>query len=236
VIPASATTDSLQLVGATGPAQGGVLTYPYQVTLNGGSSINVACDDYFNEESIGQSWTVNVYTIGANGVPTGGLFTGFANSTQLYDEAAYLFTELTADPSDSANINFAIWGLFDPNALTANGYTTIGTGNSASWAAQAATWYAGAGDVSALLSTEDFVILTPCTENSNDTVCTDDSYTSRGTPQEFIYDFPAPPSNTPPTTTPEPASFALLGIGLASLALVGSRKSLLQAAVNNQQA
>ncbi len=224
VIPASATTDTLTLVNATGPGQGGVITYPYEITLNGGSSFNVACDDFFNEESIGDSWNVNVYTIGSNGVPTGGLFTSFANSTQVYDEAAWLFTQMVADPSDSANINFAIWGLFDSNATSSSGYTTSGAGSSASWATAAGTWFAGAGDVSALFSADDFVILTPCTETNLG--CVSDSYTNSSTPQEFIF----------ATPTPEPGSFLLLGLGLAFLAFVGSRKSLLRFAVNNQQA
>lgn len=198
-IPASATTVNLLLTGATGPGQGGVITYPYEVSINGAPSINVACDDYFGTESVGDSWAAVINTYNSNGTVTGGLFSGFANATRLYDEAAYLFTKMLSDPSDSANINFAIWGLFDSAATTAPGYTA----DSATWAVNANTWYTTPGDVSAF-NFSGFEIFTPATG----------SYWTEGEPQEFITE-----------KTPEPGAILMLGIGLVALALFAGRRN-----------
>jgi PEP-CTERM motif len=206
-VPSSATAQTLDLTGASGPVQGGVFTFPYQITLNGGPSLNVACDDFFDSESVPSSWQANVFSFGANGVPTGGLFTGFSGSTALYDKAAWLFTQMLAHPSQSANINFAIWGLFDSAAKGNSGYTTTGAGSSASWATAADTWYAGAGDVASLFSADNFILITPATGN----------YLTSNEPQEFIYEL---------MPTPEPASILLGAIGFAFLAwAVFRRKS-----------
>jgi len=230
-IPASANTETLKFEGATGPKQGGVTTYPYQVSINGGSAINVACDDFYDSQNSGDSWTVNVYTFSATGVPTGGIFTGENHSTQLYDEAAWLFNQMTlpGNSSYTANINFAIWGLFDSGAKSSSGYTTSGSDSSSAWATDALNWYnGGSSNIDALFSADTFTIYTPCTENWNGSECVNDQYGDWNTPQEFI-------SETPNTvTTPEPASLLMLGFGLAVVAI--SRRKSLRLSQNSVQA
>src|SRR6185437_15672564 len=44
-----------------GPASTGVYYYPYVLNVNG-VNMNVACDDYFDDVKMGESWQANVNT------------------------------------------------------------------------------------------------------------------------------------------------------------------------------
>jgi hypothetical protein len=105
-------TASVKLTGMGTGTMDGASVGPYTATINGASTL-VICDDYVNNAYTGQTWNANV--------------SGPANlsgaSLAQYEEAAYLSSELLG--ADSANnlteegeLSFAIWGVFDPAAIT----------------------------------------------------------------------------------------------------------------------
>jgi len=94
---------------------GNVYVDPYTATVGGVNSTYVICDDWSDNTYIGESWTANVGTIGSTltGTPL------FGNQPQVYAEAAWLATQLLANPTNQtlqAEISFAIWELTYPYA------------------------------------------------------------------------------------------------------------------------
>ena len=179
-----------------GPASTGVYYYPYVLNVNG-VNMNVACDDYFDDVKMGESWQANVNTF-AN---LSGTMFGTAD-TLLYKEAAWLFTQFTTPllPNNSVNeaINYAMWDLFEiaPGVNTSN--PTSNT-SSTYWKNQASA--AALGGFSGV-NFSDFAIYTPASGwPSQD-----------GTPQEYIGE------------VPEPGTIFLMLTGLAGLALLAWKR------------
>src|SRR5450756_1232473 len=111
----SAQADTLKMTGAATGSTG-----PYQLSLNGGPTLNLFCNDDFLSNSIGESWNVTVVT-GAN------LGTqGFSSSTiKKYDEEAYIYSMLGTTISENNHghttthvvtnddVQDALWKIFD---------------------------------------------------------------------------------------------------------------------------
>jgi hypothetical protein len=97
-------------------------TGPYGLLINGGPQINMICDDFYDEIGSGQSWTANANTYASIGNTLFGTQPGAATE---YKEAltlayALLFnTQGTAGSYTNNMIQFAIWYIFDPSAVTA---------------------------------------------------------------------------------------------------------------------
>lgn len=166
-ISASADTITVKLTGVNGAIQGGVYADPYFGTINNVPGILV-CDDFSHETHIGESWTANVSTFAdlssvrfQQGTP--------AQTLQDYEEAAYLYGQLLANPSDYGDISFALWSIFTPSAGTSSGFTS----NSENWLDKAEAQTYTAGEFS------NFRILTPTDPGS-------------GSPQEFLATTPEP--------------------------------------------
>ncbi|MGH9378148.1 MAG: hypothetical protein ACRD1I_05050 [Terriglobia bacterium] len=156
-----ATTVTVDLTGVNGVTQGGVYADPYSGTINNSQAILV-CDDFSHETYFNKPWQANVSTFAdlsgvrfQQGAP--------AATLQAYDEAAYLYTQLLANPSNYGNISFALWALFTPSAKSSSGFTS----GAQNWLTQAGNQSYYAGEFS------NFEILTPVQPGS-------------GSPQEFL--------------------------------------------------
>jgi hypothetical protein len=122
VCAGSALADStvdMKLVGVGGNNSGGVYTYPYYFSINGGAPVALICDSFDNRVTIGESWQANVVGL----LSSKGLFGG-----QFIDyEAAGLIFKSILDGKISANVgNWAIWGLFSSNAKNQSYFQSSG--------------------------------------------------------------------------------------------------------------
>ena len=195
--PVKADTVSVTLTGVSGGVQGNVYTSPYYATVGTTANVPIVCDDYAHSVYIGESWTASISTF-AN-LSNARFWQGNQTATlQLYDEAAYLFNELYLNPSQTGNISFALWAIFDPSQVTSSaGWTTGGNAvnptSAAGWLANAQSQTYTAGEFS------NFEVLTPISPTS---------------PQEYL------------VRTSEPSTVLLLGIGLLAMFALKSRRKV----------
>jgi hypothetical protein len=113
LLSSAALADSvnLTLIGPGGNNGGGVYTYPYNFSINGGPSTPLICDTFDNDVISGEHWTANV-----NGLLSGnGLF---GNNVLDYKAAGLIFEGILAKTVNPTVGNWAIWGLFSSNAAS----------------------------------------------------------------------------------------------------------------------
>lgn len=133
--------------GFGGPVPGNnVYYYPYYLTAsgtNGGYTFNnqtltVACDDYFNEVYLGETWQATLETgsniAGGNlsgtlfGTATlNGLASGITSDKLAYEADFYLFSQLGSNTDINAAINFAMWDMFNNGSYIAPGVDLNGS-------------------------------------------------------------------------------------------------------------
>lgn len=118
-------TVSMQLTGVSGNSGGGVYTYPYDFSINGGASTPLICDTYDNEVYVGETWTATV----SNLLSDTGLF---GTNTQKYEAAGLIFKNILSGNVDATEGNWAIWGLFSTTAQDNSYYTSSGASGLAS--------------------------------------------------------------------------------------------------------
>jgi hypothetical protein len=192
-------TTSLTLTNPGSNVMGGVYVGAYTFTANTGgqqSQLQLVCDDFKDDVYTGESWKALTSTI-----PT---LTNvqFSGLTQ-YEQVAYLVQKLFANSGNAqtvADIQWAIWDIFDPGVSSNDPYGTISAqdqSNIAGWLS-AAQMNSANGDYSNVL------IYTPIAGTQSN---------QYGPPQEYF------------TVTPEPGTLALFGIGLATLGVLARRKS-----------
>ena len=99
----------MKLTGVGGNNAGGVYTYPYYFSINGGAPTPLICDSFDNQVIPGETWQADVVSL----LSGQGLFGG-----QLLDyKAAGLIFKSILNGTLSVNAgNYAIWGLFSTRA------------------------------------------------------------------------------------------------------------------------
>lgn len=109
----------MKLVGVGGNNAGGVYTYPYYFSINGGAPVALICDSFDNRVDVGESWQANVV----------GLLSGkglFGNQLLDYKAAGLIFKSILNGTVNVNVGNWAIWGLFSTNAQNQSYFQTSG--------------------------------------------------------------------------------------------------------------
>jgi hypothetical protein len=199
-----ADTASMTLTGAGSNVLNGVYIGPYTASING-TSTPVICDDYADESFIPESWTANVSSL------SNLTSTNHPGQSTLYDEVAYLTLELLGAPKNSlqaAEIQYAIWDVFDPQA-----FADLKNFNLADYNAANAYLTDAQNNYSSLTPAQlaGFVVYTP---NTKYAITCGSGPCASTPPQEFI------------VYTPEPSTILLFGLGLAGLFLLKRREKL----------
>ncbi len=102
---ANSTTVNMTFLQTGTNVHGGFYTYPYYLSVNGGSSTLMMCDAFNNHVSPGQSWTAHV----------SGLLQGkgmFGRDIQDYKAAGIIFLGVMNGTIDAKVGNWAVWSLF----------------------------------------------------------------------------------------------------------------------------
>lgn len=127
---AFADSGSLTMTGAGSNVMQGVYVGPYYATVNGVANTAVICDDFADESAIGHTWNFNTNNFSTLGS------TLWGNQTQNYEAAAWLtlkMLSLNSSPGNAAQVgylSYAIWSLFDKNALNGLNATQLAGVNS----------------------------------------------------------------------------------------------------------
>lgn len=125
---------TLQLLNPpnTGYTEGGVYTSPYNISVNG-TPMQLICDDFTTDISIGESWGTTATTITTIDSATvaglkfdsapynANILGGTGDVVQDYAVAAVLAGELLSlpntDTADAGALSFALWDVFDSTLL-----------------------------------------------------------------------------------------------------------------------
>jgi len=214
---AFADTASMDLTGV-GPngSYAGIYIGPYAATINGVST-PVICDDFGDESYVPESWTAYVTNV-PNLAANGNVVKWGDTSTTLYDELAYLATELAAPPpgTNIDALQYAIWQLADSSTanylqdtLSAAQYNTFE--GSASTVGSVLYYIAQAENPANYDSSTWANVSIYSFDQCSTTVSSPCSTTNP--PQEFLV-----------VKTPEPATILLLALGLGGLLLLKRRQ------------
>jgi hypothetical protein len=191
-------SSTLTLTNPGTNVMGGVYVGPYTFTASTGgqqSQALLVCDDFKDDVFVGESWQAVTSTIPSL---TNAQFSGLSQ----YEQVAYLTQQMFANSSNSqaqADIQWAIWDIFDPGVSSNDPYGTISAqdqSNIAGWLA-AAQANAGNGNYA------DILLFTPIAGTQPP---------QSGPPQEYV------------TVTPEPGTLALFGIGLVVFGFIAKRR------------
>jgi hypothetical protein len=103
--------DSVQMtfLGPGTNNSGGVYTFPYNFSINGGAPVQLLCDAFDNDVYTGETWTASV----TNLLSGQGLF---GSNDVKYKAAGLIFNGILGGSIDASTGNWAIWGLFSPTA------------------------------------------------------------------------------------------------------------------------
>lgn len=117
VVAISAMADTVILNGG-GASLNGYFVGPIPATLDGDqvSDGGMACLDITSHSSIGQAFDVTINTLPLNNPSSPPRFGSDATAIRHYEEAAWLLGQIPSNSSQVANLQFAVWKIFDANA------------------------------------------------------------------------------------------------------------------------
>jgi hypothetical protein len=128
-MPKVATADivHMTLQQPTTPAPYGEYVDPYPFLVsgsNGTSVLQLACDDYATNITVGMNWDASRSTLGqVNANPalakfgtTQSQWSGY-NVQDLYNAAAVLTVDLLANSGNRIDDSYAVWAIFDPTFI-----------------------------------------------------------------------------------------------------------------------
>src|ERR1022692_2403398 len=123
--PAFANTVQMTYLGGTGSGIGGGGVYPYEFSINGGSTPTLLlCDSFDNTIAKGEIWRATA-TPFLQGIAT----SMFGPSmTMDYKAAGLIFKSMLAGNLTGTQANWAIWGLFSSNATAQSQFQSTGAG------------------------------------------------------------------------------------------------------------
>jgi hypothetical protein len=181
------------------------------------------CDDFIDNAVYGTGWAVNVTTVSSSNLSNTRFGSANANSiygtgTVLYQQLAWLFTQSMQTNQTIANqdaIQEAVW------YMTGNGATPKATATATGSNKTYLQWITAA---QSNYNTNAYGYLTP--DYSNWLIVTDvnaKGYTSGHGNQEFLAYYSANGVPHLSTPTPEPATSALIGLGLLAAGLLKRR-------------
>ena len=176
----SSLAETLTLNSVSGQTVGGQDVFPYYFNVNGSSSLTaLMCLDLNREISFGETWNVNVASVPLDN----------SQASINYRADAWIFSQLGF--SSNADVQYAVWDIFDPTDAAGN------VGFTAAAQTLAATGLNMAQNQTLINSGffSGFTLFTPTADQTGWT---------NGIPQDFIGT----------AQTPEPSSFLLLGSGL----------------------
>ncbi|HEX4424282.1 MAG TPA: hypothetical protein VH079_02710 [Terriglobales bacterium] len=180
-------TVSMAFIGPGGNNGGGVYTYPYNFSINGGASTSLICDAFDNEVVAGETWTANESSLlGGNGL--------WGSQLTNYKEAGLIFQGILSGNIDATAGNWAIWGLFSSNAQSNSFFASSG-------AAAIDAQYLNAAMTDPDSAFNGFVLYTPVSW-------------SGGEPQEYIGYNPSYSAPEPGSLLLCGMAFATIGAGL----------------------
>jgi hypothetical protein len=125
ILPAALSTTALRAETVTVTISGvnGVVNstndfvLPYLLTLSGPaltSPVTIAADcyDFFDEVTVGQSWTANVLTL--PGIATTGQYSSLPNALTLYEDVAWFSAQPATTPQEQIDLQQDMWNVFLP--------------------------------------------------------------------------------------------------------------------------
>lgn len=216
---------SMELTGVQGPSLGSVYTDPYfakvgpagltqdsQFTAQNSTAIAIYCDDFYDDVHTGQVWqamVTNLSQLSTTSVDTTLMFHNTSAATQVTDymaaawlaeQIAGLNQNLSSGRTAAELDSYALWYIFDPNAISGLSLTDRGAVKTDYNAALAAVLQDTPSDFS------NIDVYTPV-----------DSKPGCAGSQEYL-------AILPKTSAPEPSTLSLAGLALLAAAFAVRRR------------
>jgi hypothetical protein len=121
LVPDATAQANMNLTSGGSYVMNGIYVGPYSGTANG-QPIQIICDDFSDDSYLNESWTASVTDLSNVGSSTTPMWLGYSNASTLYADAAWLATQMFVPANENTTtegyLAYAIWSLFNPNALT----------------------------------------------------------------------------------------------------------------------